>query len=106
MTPIAEQTFELKGSDEIVVARIFAPVCDPDDSWFARIELTGAIEVSLRIGGATSLQALVLAIKVVSIHLYGSDLWKAGELGIYGEFGGDLGIPAPTSYQDFAPYPF
>jgi hypothetical protein len=55
---------------------------------------------------ASSLQALVLAIKTLSAYLYGSDLYKRDELGIHGKFGGDLSIPATRLFLEAAPYPF
>jgi hypothetical protein len=103
--PIAEKAFELRGYDDPVVARIFAAVRG-DGAWFARIEISGPIEYQSRAGGESSLQALVLGIATLSAVLYASDAYKRGDLGSYGEFGGHLGIPAPTSYHDFAPYPF
>ena len=39
-------------------------------------------------------------------YLYGSGLYKRGELGIYGEFGAGLSIPATKEFLDIAPYPF
>ena len=44
--------------------------------------------------------------KTLSVYLYGSDLYKRGELGIYGEFGGNLSIPASKEFLEIAPYPF
>ncbi|MBP7649363.1 MAG: hypothetical protein KA085_12275 [Phenylobacterium sp.] len=39
-------------------------------------------------------------------YLYGSDLYKNGELGVYRQFGGSLSIPAPQAMLDVAPFPF
>jgi hypothetical protein len=64
------------------------------------------VGVRREIHGVSSLQALVLAMKTLSAYLYGSDLYKRGELGIYGKFGGSLSIPAPKAMLETAPYPF
>jgi hypothetical protein len=42
----------------------------------------------------------------LSAALYSSDLYRRGELGAFGAFGGYLGIPAPQVFPDEAPYPF
>ncbi len=52
------------------------------------------------------MQALALALKGLSSALYGSEAYSAGQLGLYGEFGGYLGIPAPSIFLDEAPFPF
>ena len=44
--------------------------------------------------------------KTLSAYLYSSDLYRRGELGIHGEFGGNLSIPAPKELLGVAPYPF
>jgi hypothetical protein len=63
--------------------------------------------------GPTSLQALVAGLALLSHHLYGSDLYKAGRLawGPEGfseqlERAGHLLLPAVTEVLDVAPYPF
>ncbi len=44
--------------------------------------------------------------RTLSAYLYGSDLYKRGELGVHGEFGGNLSIPAMHLFLNDAPYPF
>ena len=45
-------------------------------------------------------------LKSLSSNLYGSEVYSCGQLGIYGEFGGDLTIPATNLFLDIAPFPF
>jgi hypothetical protein len=49
---------------------------------------------------------LVLALKIASVTLYSSRLYKQKKLGLYGEYGRELGIPALHTLLDVAPYPF
>ena len=51
-------------------------------------------------------RALVLALKSPSSNLYGSEAYRSGQLGIYGEFGGDLSIPETKLFLGIAPFPF
>jgi hypothetical protein len=55
--------------------------------------------------GVSSLQALVLGLKTLAAYLYGSDLYRSTELGLHGEFGGHLSIPAPSEFLNEAPFP-
>lgn len=64
------------------------------------------INVERGVSGVSSLQALALGLKTLSAYLYGSDLYKNGELGVYGQFGASLAIPAPQARLDRAPFPF
>lgn len=59
-----------------------------------------------KVSGVSSLQALALGLKTLSAYLYGSDLYKNGELGVYGQFGASLAIPAPQAWLGRAPFPF
>jgi len=52
------------------------------------------------------MQALALALSALSVTLYCSEEYRSGTLGIFGEFGGYLSIPAPQVALDEAPYPF
>lgn len=64
------------------------------------------INVERKVSGVSSLQALALGLKTLSAYLYGSDLYKNGELGVYAQFGASLSIPAPKAMLDRAPFPF
>lgn len=66
----------------------------------------GGIETLLDVQGETSLQALSLALKGLAAVLYGSDLYRSGRLGFFGDFSGYLGVPAPNVFLEEAPYPF
>jgi hypothetical protein len=50
---------------------------------------------------------LALALGQVSSLLYSNPLWREGKLRAFGSGPRSyLGLPAPASYQDFAPFPF
>lgn len=107
MIVIAELPLELAGSKEHLTARLFAPEkLDDGPGWRCRYEIGEPIGCGRDIYGEWSLQALSLAIKNLSSDLYGSDEYKDGRLGVAGEYGGYLGIPAPNVFLDQAPYPF
>lgn len=107
MTIIAELPLDLAGHDGIVAARLFAPEQRAGGlGWTCRFEIGEPISYGLDIAGESSLQAVALALKGLAASLYGSEEYRTGKLGVYGEFGGFLGIPAPKIFLDEAPYPF
>ena len=107
MTEIAAVELDLSYTAEKVSVRLFAPEWDEElGTWSCRFEISEPINVERKIYGVSSLQALILGAKTLSAYLYGSDLYKNGELGIYGQFGGSLSIPAPQAMLDRAPFPF
>jgi len=105
MGAIAEVAFDLAGSDEKVWARLFAPEQDGKD-WTCTFEIDAPIDVRRTIYGVSSMQALVLGLKTLAVHLYGSEAYRSKQLGIGGEFGGNLYVPAPSEFLGEAPYPF
>jgi hypothetical protein len=106
MQVVAEQVFDILGPEKRMAARIHAPVLDADGVWGSLVEIDAPMNVRMTVHGQNSLQALTLAVMVLSSHLYSVGGYKDKQLGWKGEFGGDLGIPAPGSYLDFAPFPF
>ena len=107
MEVIAEAIFDLANRSEKVTLRIFKPYLDEEfNGWSCIFEFSPPMKLSQSIHGESSLQALVLAVKMAASHLYGSDFYRAGQLGVFGDFGGDLSIPAPSLFLDIAPYPF
>jgi hypothetical protein len=104
---VAEQVFDLSFSDEKVCARLYEPVLEPDGcTWSCRVELDERFAGPPKAYGATSLQALELGLKMLSIILYASTVYRRKELGWNGQFGGDLGVPAVSVFLNDAPYPF
>jgi len=103
MTIIAELALDFADSGDAVPVRLFAPE-KRERSWVCRYEIADPIDHCL--DGESSLQALALAMKALSAALYGSAAYSSGKLGLYGQFGGYLGIPAPNVFLDEAPYPF
>lgn len=107
MDPIADVEFDLSYTDEKMPARVYAPQRDhASEDWACTFEIGAPISVQRAIYGVSSMQALLLALKAMAAHLYGSEVYRNRELGIFGEFGGDLHIPAPAVFLDEAPYPF
>ena len=107
MNVVAELPLDVMGHDAPLVARLFAPVERGDGpGWTCRVEVDAPFSVERDVHGESSMQALSLALKYLSINLYGSQLYQEGRLGHYGEFGGYLGLPSPSGFQDVAPYPF
>ena len=104
---IAAAEFDLSYTTTRLGVRLFAPTWKAEDGlWSCVFEIDDPIDLKRQIFGASSLQALILAIQTLSAYLYGSDLYKRAELGIYGKFGGDLFIPATQLFLEAAPYPF
>lgn len=107
MAEIAAFELDLSYTAEKVSVRLFAPEWDEEQkTWACKFEISEPIKMERSIYGVSSLQALILGAKTLSAYLYGSDLYKNGELGIYGQFGGSLSIPAPQVMLDRAPFPF
>jgi hypothetical protein len=52
------------------------------------------------------MQALVLGLKILAVYLYGSEAYRNKQIGIGGEFGANLYIPAPSEFLNDAPFPF
>lgn len=87
--------------------RVFAPEWNAEyEMWSFTFEIDDPINLTRDIHGVSSLQALLLAMKTLLAYLYGSDLYKRGELGVCGQFGGSLSIPAPQVLLPSAPFPF
>ena len=91
MSPVAEITFDLSYTEGKMSARLYPPKPAPDsEDWACTFEIDAPIAVSRTIYGVSSIQALVLALKLMAAHLYGSEAYKKKEFGIYGEFGGGI----------------
>ena len=103
---VAEMTLALLDSDTRVGVRLFEPREVKEGEWACAFEIDAPLDVTLTTYGVSGMQALALALKRLSAHLYGSEEYRAGRLGIDGEFGGQLGIPATHWLHDVAPYPF
>lgn len=107
MTEIAAVEFDLSYTAEKMVLRVLAPERNRElGTWSCTFEIGDPINLKREIHGVSALQALFLAMKTLSAYLYSSDIYRRGELGIHGEFGGSLSIPAPKELLDIAPYPF
>jgi hypothetical protein len=105
MEPIAEVAFDIAGFDEKAWARLFAPQpCEGD--WTCTFEIDAPIDVKRTVYGVSSMQALVLGLKTLASYLYGSDAYRNKQLGIGGDFGGNLFVPAPAEFLSEAPYSF
>jgi hypothetical protein len=105
-TLILEDFLDLADTDEKLLDRMYAPVIEERTTWICRIEIGSPIDETSDVRGEGALQALSLALKNLSARLYSHHLYREGKLGAYGEFGDFLGLPAPTTYLEFAPFPF
>jgi hypothetical protein len=107
MGPIAEIAFDLSYTSDKMGVRLYAPepVTHSSD-WACSFEIDEPLALRRTLYGVSSLQALVLALKSLSSNLYGSEAYRSGQLGLHGEFGSDLTIPATSIFLDMAPYPF
>jgi hypothetical protein len=107
MGPIAEVVFDLSYTTDKMGIRLYVPepVADSGD-WACTFEIDEPLALRRTLYGVSSLQALVLALKSLSSNLYGSEVYRSGQLGLHGEFGGDLIIPATNLFLDIAPFPF
>ena len=93
IAPIAEAEFDLAYTQDKMLARVYPPEPDPSSQdWSCRFEIGAPLSVARTICGVSGVQALVLALRTMSAYLYGSEVYQRGELGVHGEFGGDLGV--------------
>lgn len=108
MDVVAESFFDLaEGEPSSVTLKIYKPCRNEEyNAWGCSFEINEPFNIVQTAYGESSLQALILAVKLASSELYGSELYKQRKLGAFGEFGGDLSIPAPNVFLDEAPYPF
>src|SRR5262245_18018498 len=107
MNVIASDEFDVLGRSEKMSATLYQPVRSDDGrAWECRVEIGTPLNISRPAYGETSLQALILGLKLLSILLYGSDLYKRGQLGIHCAFDGNLFVPATKEFLGVAPYPF
>jgi hypothetical protein len=107
MRLIAEEAYDLSYTQDKMRVRLYEPEKDLEhDTWFCSFQIDEPFNVDRKIYGASSLQALCLALQTLSANLYGSTLYKNKELGVDGVFGGNLFIPASHMFLDRAPYPF
>ena len=107
MNVIGELVLDLSPTNNQVIARILAPEERiKGELWVCKFEIGEPINISGEIKGTNSLQSIALSLQCLSAALYGSSEYKAGHLGISGEFGGYLTIPAPRVVLDVAPFPF
>jgi hypothetical protein len=104
---VTTASFDVRGKSKPMEARILRPEWSAQNgAWVCRFEIEPPISTSQDVYGESGIQALCLALKLLSSVLYGSELYKNKRLGACGEFGGYLGLPAPSEFLRSAPYPF
>lgn len=107
MQIVAQSSVEVKNESQLVFIRIYAPILDDvSGAWKCSYEITDPIGQYKIVSGETSLQSLILTLRAISADIYGSDLYRSGKLGVYGDFGGELPVPATKYFWDIAPFPF
>jgi hypothetical protein len=104
---VATAILELRDTTKQIQVRILIPEWDKARAaWGCRFEIDAPISIEQTVYGQNGVQALTLALKVMSSISYGSTEYREGRLGAFGEFGGYLGFPAPNESLGRAPYPF
>jgi hypothetical protein len=99
---IASRMLKLrKGRDEIPIEIcIFAPRKAESGSWFCRYEIDWPDENhQMDVGGADSVQALVLALQTIGAEIYTSNYHKAGALFVEHDRKG-YGFPVMSNLRD------
>lgn len=103
----AHASLSVLGQADPMEVSISVPVwSDHHNAWGCHIHVGEPIALSQEVFGEHGLQAISLGLKILSTVLYGSTLYKDRKLGAFGEFGGDLGLPARKEVLKGAPYPF
>ncbi len=92
--PIASRIFEVDGEAAFHV-HVHVPVLEPDGiTWRCSYRLDGPLTKRWRYAlGDDSMQALVLALQIISVELELCEENRAGRLGYFAE-PGDFGFPA------------
>lgn len=105
-SPIAEAEFDIQGGEKMTLT-IFKPRFDSvRRAWGCRLRFNAPLDTQRTIFGENGLQSLVLALKIAATILYASELYKNKQIGVFGEFGGSLILPAPHALLNSAPFPF
>jgi len=106
MDPIAHAEFDIVDSPNMGLT-FFKPRLHTDKhAWGCEFEFGAPLNKTETVFGENSLQALLLALKIASTILYGSDLYKEKRIGVFGDIGGKLILPATQALLEVAPYPF
>lgn len=74
--------------------------------WACHIDIDEPVGGGHLVYGTTSLQALLDALRRLTMHLYTSDVWKDKKLGVRDVYGGDLWFPAMQYPGAIVFYPF
>ena len=111
---LAEEVYRVRGSPRRLRARIFAPrLCPDGQTWSCDVSAGAPLGMHGQGLGQSGLQAVFAGLALLSMHLYGSMLYRKKRLGWDTgadepkiDFGGHLLLPAVTEVLDDAPYPF
>ena len=92
--PIASRVLEVDG-EPVFHVHVYAPVLEADgETWRCHYVLDGPLTQYQRYAcGADAVQALVLALQIISVHLEFCEENEAGRLAFFTERG-DFGFPA------------
>jgi hypothetical protein len=92
-------TLRHSGADIPIAIRVFAPERD-GDAWTCRYEIDWPEGTrTTAAGGADSVQALTVALKMIGADLYSSLYHKSGKLRLTAP-GKGYGFPVPSSIRD------
>jgi uncharacterized protein DUF6968 len=90
---------EKSGGEVAIAIRIFAPE-RKDRAWSCRYEIDWPEGTQkMAAGGVDSMQALVIALKMISADLYSSSYHRSGKL-MFDTPGGGYGFPVVTTMRD------
>jgi hypothetical protein len=86
--------------DVPVEIRIFAPQLGPEGSWACRFEIQWPDRPKeMTICGFDAIQALVLALQTIAVHVYTSEYHESGKLR-WDKAGNGYGIPVGPNVRD------
>jgi hypothetical protein len=101
MTVIATRVIKLESDNREVAIpiRVFAPERE-DNAWSCRYQIDWPEGTQDRkAGGADSMQALIIAIKMIGADLYSSSYHRSGKL-MFHTPGSGYGFPVATTMRD------
>jgi hypothetical protein len=102
MMVIATRVLQLESDkgEVTIPIRVFAPEQEEDNAWSCRYQIDWPEGTQdMKAGGADSMQALIIAIKMIGADLYSSSYHRSGKL-MFGAPGSGYGFPVATTMRD------
>jgi hypothetical protein len=93
-------TLRTRDVDKEIPIRIFAPVQQDGGGWLCRFEIDWPDRRKImEAGGADSIQALLIALQIISANIYTSTYHESGDL-FWDAPGKGYGFPVPSNLRD------